>query len=238
MPNLIQLPKKEENKNLFKIENKADDKAEMIIYGSIGATWEDSGVSAKQFHDELSKLPASTKEITLRINSPGGSVFDGITIYERLKQHKAKVIVYVDGMAASIASIIALAGDEIYISEGGFFMIHKPMTMTWGNDTDHEDTISVLQKIEDQMIGIYSRKTGISRAELSNMLKKDKWIKAEEAKELGFADKIIEASANMQVAASMLEKYPWAKTAPKFENKEAKAKLLEFKNRLGEFLAR
>jgi ATP-dependent Clp protease protease subunit len=226
-------------KPVFNIQNKSNGVAEMFLYGAVGDdAWDGSAVSAVKFSDELKKLPKDTKEIQLRINSPGGSVFDGLTIYERLKQHSAKVVVFIDGVAASIASIIAMAGDEIHIGEGSFLMIHKPHTFAWGNDLELERTIEVLQKIEDQMIGIYSRKTGLSRAQLSNMLMQDTWIKSEEAKDMGFVTNVIESSSQLQVAASMLKNAKWIKNPPEIVNAQAKAKVLEFKNRLNTFLAR
>lgn len=226
-------------KPIFNIQNKSNGVAEMLLYGAVGDdTWDNAAVSAKKFVDELKKLPENTKEIQLRINSPGGSVFDGITMYERLKQHKAKVIVYIDGVAASIASVIAMAGDEIHIGEGSFFMIHKPSTFAWGNDIELERTIEVLQKIEDQMVGIYARNTGLSRAEISNMLLKDTWINSDEALDMGFATSKVEASAQLKVAASMLKSAPWIKNAPEIRDTQAQAKVLEMKNRLNSFLAR
>jgi ATP-dependent Clp protease protease subunit len=227
------------NKPVFNIQNKSNGISEMYLYGSVGDDyWDDAAVSASKFSDELKTLPKDTKEIHLRINSPGGSVFDGITIYERLKQHKAKVVVYIDGVAASIASVIAMAGDEIYIGEGSFLMIHKPHMVAWGNDIELEKSIEILQKIEDQMVGIYSRKTGISRAELHNMLLQDTWIKSSEALDMGFVHSVIESSDQLQVAASMIKNAKWIKNAPKMEDTKAREKVLEFKNKLGSFLAR
>jgi ATP-dependent Clp protease protease subunit len=185
-------------------------KAEIILYGAIGSSWDDSSISAKQFSDEIKKLGEVT-EISVRINSPGGDVFDGISIYNRLKQHKAKVIVYVDGMAASIASIIMMAGDEIIVGEGSQIMIHKPWTFAMGNASDLDATINRLDDVEEQMISIYSKRTGIARAELRDLLAKETWMSDEESVELKFADKKAEDITYRMAASADV---PWVKKAP------------------------
>ena len=227
-------------KSQFKIEAKGSE-ATILLYGAVGEDmWEDS-VSAKKISDELKDLPSSIKTIHLRVNSPGGSVFDGITIYERLRQHKAKIITYVDGMAASIASIIALAGEEVVIGEGAFFMVHAPMSGVFGNAREMEDMIEVLDKIENQMTGIYARKTNLSTAEITRMLLKDTWLNAEEAVEMGFADRISNSEEEqISAAACLMKKADWIKTQPKMKSSDAVAreKIKDFKNNVKDFLAR
>lgn len=216
----------------FVIRAKAGDtSAEIVIYDQIGADWFGNGVTLKSFAEELKKLPDTVKNITVRINSPGGDVFDGIGIYNRLKQHKAKKTVYIDGMAASIASIIALAGDEVIMGEGAQFMIHKPWTFTMGNSDDLDATSQRLLDIEDQMLGIYMRRSDLSRDELKAMLKAETWMDADAAMEAGFADKTFEES--MPIAASAFDKQ-WINKAPKKYNslsdaakKEAQALIAE-----------
>lgn len=197
----------------FKITNKTETSAEIVIYSEIGETFWGDGVSAKSFSDELKELPKAVKDITVRINSPGGDVFDGISIYNRLKQHPAKVTVYIDGLAASIASIIALAGDEVIAGEGTLFMIHKPMTMGYGNSNEFEELISRLDDVEEQLVGIYRRKTGLDRSEIKNMLSKETWLNADEAKEKGFIDSIMAESEELRVAANVegFKNIPWMK---------------------------
>jgi ATP-dependent protease ClpP protease subunit len=144
-------------------------------------------------------------------------------------------------MAASIASIIALAGDEVIIGEGAFFMVHAPMSGVMGNAREMEDMIEVLDKIEAQMTGIYSRKTGLSSAEISTMLMKDTWLNAEEAVEMGFADRISDNDeSQMRVAASLIENANWIKSRPNMKTRDAMAreKVKDFKNNIKEFLAR
>lgn len=198
----------------LKIQSKSSSTAEIILYAGIGNDWWGDGsmVSAKQFSDELKKLDASVNEIILRINSPGGDVFQGVAIYNRLKQHKAKVTVIIDGLAASIASIIALAGDEIVMGEGAMFMVHLPWTMTMGNRIEHDNTSGRLLDVEEQMISIYSKKTGLDRAEIKAMLEAETWMGADEAIEKGFVTS--KAEDSVPIAASAMAS-PWILRAPK-----------------------
>lgn len=225
------------------IFNSTKTKAEILLYGAIGASmWDDSYISAKDFSDKLKELPSSVKEIDLRVNSPGGSVFEGMTIYQRLKDHSAKVNVFVDGIAASIASIIAMAGDTITIGEGGFFMIHKPWTCACSNAFGLERQIEILDKIESQMVSIYARRTGMTVTEVQTMLLEDKdhWFTSEESVEKGFADETSDPSSQLKVAAMFLPKADWLKTKPTIDvsNKEIKNDLKNYKNSIDVFLAR
>ena len=198
----------------LKVQNKSATKAEIILYAGIGQDyWGDgSMISAKQFSDEIKKIDDSVNEITVRINSPGGDVFDGISIYNRLKQHKAKVVVHIDGLAASIASIIALAGDEVHIGEGALFMVHLPWTFAMGNRMDLDNTVGRLLNVEEQMIGIYSKKTGLSRDEIKSLLEAETWMGADEAIEKGFVDSKV--SDSMPIAASAIDSR-WITRKPK-----------------------
>lgn len=204
------------------IQNKSATQAEIILYAGIGQDWWGDGsmISAKQFSDELKKLDASVNEIVLRINSPGGDVFDGIAIYNRLKQHKAKVIVYIDGLAASIASIIALAGDEIYIGDGALYMVHLPWTFAMGNRMELDNTINRLLDVEEQMISIYKKKSGLERAEIKALLEAETWMGADEAVEKGFVTSKVEEST--PIAASAM-KSRWMNKAPTKYRSETEA---------------
>lgn len=197
----------------LKILSKSDTEAEIVIYAGIGTDWWNDGsmISAKNFSEELKKLPDTVKTLNIRVNSPGGDVFDGIAIYNRLKQHKAKKVVYIDGLAASIASVIALAGDEIVMGEGALFMVHLPWTFAMGNRTDLDNVINRLTDVEEQMIGIYSKKTKLSRTEVRAMLEAETWMDADESIDKGFADKKSEETFAM--AASAL-KSPWINKRP------------------------
>lgn len=220
MPKFYELANKAGNG--LKIQNKSATKAEIVIYAAIGQDfWGDgSMVSAKQFSDELKKIDSSVSELVIRLNSPGGDVFDGVAIYNRLKQFKAKKTVYIDGLAASIASIIALAGDEILIGEGALYMVHLPWTWAVGNRMDLDNTVNRLMDVEEQMVSIYSKKTGLDRAEVKALLEAETWMDADQAIEKGFVSKKVEES--VPIAASAM-KAPWIHRQPKNYNSVAAA---------------
>jgi ATP-dependent Clp endopeptidase proteolytic subunit ClpP len=223
----------------FEIKAKSATKAEIILYASIGDSWFGDSITAKKFSDELKALESTVNEITVRINSPGGDVFDGITIYNRLKQHKAKIIVRIDGLAASIASIIALAGDEVIIGEGALFMIHKPWTFAMGNSDDLDATSSRLIDVEEQLVSIYNKRTGLDRSEIKAMLKAETWMDADQAIEKGFVDR--KEDESIPLAASIFENSKWITKAPKtFKSETAviHAAKDDLKNKIEKILAR
>ncbi len=222
----------------FTVRNKSVTQAEIMLYGAIGESYFEDSISAKRFSEELSKLPATVNEIHLRINSPGGDVFDGVTIYNRLKQHKAKVTVYIDGLAASIASIIALAGDDIIMGEGALYMVHLPWTMALGNRNDLDNVVNRLMDIEEQMVGIYSRRSGIDRGEIKAMLEKETWLDSEQALKLGFVTAKMEETT--PIAASMLDKASWINKRPKMQTQEevVKKEIARLQNKVSGILAR
>lgn len=222
----------------FQIRNESATKAEIIIYADIGKSFWGDSFSAKDFSDALAKLEPTVNELTVRINSGGGDVFEGIAIYNRLKQHKAKKTVYIDGLAASIASIIALAGDEVIIGEGALYMIHLPLTFTWGNRMDLDNTINRLLDVEEQLLGIYSKKTGMDKVELRAMLEEETWMDADQAIEKGFVDK--KAEDSLPIAASAFDKQ-WINKKPKTFKSETKVinqVVSELSKKIGERLAR
>jgi ATP-dependent Clp endopeptidase proteolytic subunit ClpP len=172
----------------FDIKSKAD-RAEIWIYEMIGEDfWTGGGVTAKNFQKEFSEIKAS--QIDLHINSPGGVVFDGITIYNLIKQHPANVTTYIDGLAASIASVIALAGDKVIMAENALYMIHNPTGLAMGTATDMRSLADVLDKVAGTMIGTYVGKSKKSEDEIKNMLDVETWMTADEALEAGFVDEI------------------------------------------------
>ncbi len=180
----------------YKIESKAD-KAEIWIYEMIGEDfWTGGGVTAKSFQKDLAEIKAS--QIDLHINSPGGEVFDGITIYNLLKQHPATVTTYIDGIAASIASVIALAGDKVYMAENALYMMHNPQGLTIGDSADMRKMADVLDKVRGSMTIAYSTKTGKTEDDINALLDAETWMNADEALEAGFVDEI---SDKMDLAA-------------------------------------
>jgi len=181
------------------IHNKAADRAEIYLYGVIGGDWFGDGVTAKQFADDLKAL-GSVKTIDLRINSEGGSVFDGKAMYSLLVEHKAKVITHIDGLAASAASFIAMAGDEIEIAEGGFVMIHNAWLFAMGDARELRRTADLLDTVNKTILDVYVGRTKGDAAAIARMMDAETWMTSAEAVANGFADRMVD---NLKVAASV-----------------------------------
>lgn len=178
---------------MIKVQAKANGTAEVLIYGPIGEDWYGNGVTAKQFRDDL-KSAGDVSEIVVRVNSPGGEVFDGIAIYNELRAHKARKIVQVDGYAASIATVIAMAGDEIVLGTGTAMMIHGPSTFAWGPADTMRETADMLDKVAVGMVDAYARfnKT-LAREDIEALMTGgDHWYTAAEAIKAGFATRMAE----------------------------------------------
>lgn len=171
----------------FKAEANGDT-TEITIYGDIGESWWGESVSAKDIQNALDGVETGT--ITIRLNSPGGDAFDGIAIYNQLKNHKAKVIAYVDGLAASAASIIAMAADELIMNTGSMMMIHEASTFTWGTKADIKKTLNALEGIDKSIADIYMTRYTGERGELDALVEAESWFTASEAVEVGLADKV------------------------------------------------
>jgi ATP-dependent protease ClpP protease subunit len=172
---------------MIRVHAKGGARAEILIYDPIGQDWYGNGVTAKKFRDDLSAV-GDVQDIVVRINSPGGEVFDGFAIYNALKQHPAKVVVHVDGLAASIASVIAMAGDEVVMGEGAMFMIHSPWTLAMGNADQLRDMADTLDKVEVGLVDAYVAKTGKSREDVEEWMNGETWFTRDEAIEAGLAD--------------------------------------------------
>lgn len=171
--------------------------AQIDIFGDIvSEKWFDEETSATSFRDALKEL-GDVSTINLSINSGGGSVFDGIAIYNMLKSHKATVNVYVEGLAASIASVIAMAGDTITMRSGSMMMVHMPWTLSQGNAEEMRKTADTLEKTGDSIVDIYSERTGIPSDEIRNIMNEETWLSAEEAVEQGWATKLDQKEAVM-----------------------------------------
>lgn len=179
---------KTNNQSWYSIKAKANDTAEISIYDEIGF-W---GVSAASFAQDLKDCGNNLKQINLHIHSPGGDVFDGIAIYNLLKNHPANVTVYIDGLAASMASVIAMAGNEVIMPENAMMMIHKPWGIQVGDAEDMRKYADLLDKVENTLIPAYASKTGKTPEELAEMLSAETWLNGKECVEQGFADKLAE----------------------------------------------
>jgi len=187
----------------IQLRNKANQTAEILIYEDIGEGWFTSGVTAQGFMQDLKAL-GDIKTLDIRINSNGGSVFDGVAIYNALKRHTAYKNVYVDGIAASIASIIAMAGDSVTMGEGTFMMIHKASGLSVGNAADMRATADILEGIDQQLVDIYATRTGLDADDISAMMDAETWMNADDAIAKGFANEVgpalrIAAHANSSV---------------------------------------
>lgn len=164
------------------------DTTEVMIYDEIGY-W---GITAKEFAGALAAI--STPKIMLRINSPGGDVFDGIAMHAAIKAHPASVVAKIEGLAASAASFIALAADSVEMDVNAFFMIHNAWGLAIGNKADMTDMANVLGKIDGQIAAIYAAKTGKSAPDCAALMDGDTdgtWFTAAEAKAAGFVDAIV-----------------------------------------------
>jgi ATP-dependent Clp protease protease subunit len=159
--------------------------AEIVIYDEIGAF----GIPAKAFLDELKALGA-VAELTVRINSPGGSVFDGVAIYNALKRHQANITVWIDGIAASIASMIAMAGDEVMMPENAMLMLHDPSGLVMGTASDMRAMAEALDKMKAGIVAAYRDKSGRGDAEIEALMRDETWLSAQGAVDLGFADRV------------------------------------------------
>ena len=178
--------------------------AELLIYGNIGDRWNEDGVVASELVRDLAGLEADT--INLRINSYGGSVPDGLAIYNALRRHKATVNVFVDGVAISCASYIAMAGDSITMAKNAQMMIHGPWTIAAGNASDMREQADILDRYAKAMASAYADKSGKTYEDALALLTdgKDHWFLADEAKAEGFADEVGEEVA---VAASLASSF-------------------------------
>lgn len=174
-------------KSWFRMQAKEDQTADIYIYDEIGG-W---GISARRFTEDLISL-GNLSHINLHIHSPGGEVFDGIAIYNQLKNHSATITVYIDGLAASMASVIAMVGDTVIMPKNTMMMIHKPWGVSWGDANDMREYADLLDKLENVLIPAYVAKTGKTTEEITAMLEQETWLDGDECVEHGFADKVIE----------------------------------------------
>lgn len=159
------------------------------LYGTIAETsWFDDDVTPKQFHDELF---SGEGPVTIWINSPGGDCIAASQIYSMLMDYKGDVTVKIDGIAASAASVIAMAGTKVLMAPTALLMIHNPATMAYGDYTEMQKAIEMLDEVKESIINAYEIRTGLSRAKLSHYMDSETWMNANKAIELGFADDVL-----------------------------------------------
>lgn len=183
---------------MWRVNRLSNEVADVFIYGDIGS-WMD-GLTANDFAREVVALDVGN--LNVRLNSGGGSVFEGQAIYNTLSQHKARVTVTIDGVAASIASVIAMAGDEIRITEGSHIMVHKPWSMAMGDADSMRKEAEVLDSLESGIIDIYAARTGKNTKQLTDWVSAETWFKGQAAVDAGFADSVIPAKRRENYARS------------------------------------
>ena len=165
----------------------------LFLNGTIAEdSWFDDDVTPQLFKDELN---SGTGDITVWINSPGGDCVAAAQIYNMLSAYNGKVTVKIDGIAASAASVIAMAGDTVLVSPVSMLMIHNPATVAFGDHAEMQKAIDMLSEVKESIINAYVLKTGLSRARLSHLMDAETWMDANKAVELGFADGIIQRAA-------------------------------------------
>ena len=203
----------------WRINRTSDQTAEVFLYGDIGG-WLD-GIGAEDFARELASIDA--ENIDVRLNSGGGSVFEGQAIYNALYRHNAKVNIHIDGLAASIASVIAMAGDTINITEGSHIMIHKPWSMAIGDAESMRKEAEVLDSLESGIVDIYAARTNKSREQLESWIAAETWFKGQDAVDAGFADAVIPAKRkNNAFGSSNILNY-YSKTPRELRSKSEEA---------------
>lgn len=171
------------------VKAQSDNEDTIQIYESIGEDWMGGGFTASKMAAALKAM--GDKDVTVSINSPGGDFFEGATIYNQLREHKGHVTVKVPGLAASAASLIAMAGDTIQISEIGFIMIHNSWGIVMGNRNDMRKTADIFETFDNAAVDVYQARTGVDRDEIISMMDVDTWMNGNVAIDKGFADELM-----------------------------------------------
>ncbi|MFO7178990.1 MAG: Clp protease ClpP [Pseudomonadota bacterium] len=185
------------NKREFRAEQRGGSgggELELAIMDVIGGGWFWEGITAKKVKRALDAAP-NVGLIRVLINSPGGVVWDGVAIHALLKRHRARVEIEVLGEAASAASVVAMAGDRISVHEGAFFMVHEAWTVAGGKAAELRETADLLDKINDSMVDLYTRRTGKPREQIVELVRAETWMSAQDAFARGFADEVIPGKA-------------------------------------------
>lgn len=183
-------------KTPYRMEKQNADSADIFLYDVIGDGWD--GTTAKQFATDLKDL-GKVKTLNLFINSPGGSVFDGVAIYNQLARHSARKLVTIDGLAASIASVIAMVGDQITMAKNAMMMIHNAWGIAVGDAPLMRKTANELDKINETLVATYKGRTKMTEPDIRTMMNEETWMTAQEAVAKGFADAV--SSEEVAIAA-------------------------------------
>jgi ATP-dependent Clp protease, protease subunit len=204
----------------YSVKARGNASAEIYIYEDVGESWF-GGVTAKQFATDLKDLGA-VQNIDVRINSAGGDVFDGLAIYRLLVDHPARVVAFVDGMAASIASVIAMAADEIRINAAGFIMVHDAWGVSIGNAAEMRQMADLLETTSGSITDVYVARTKNARTQVRAWMEDETWFTGAEAVEAGFAGVLdeLKVAAHVDLSGKKFKRLPAAlsaKAAPAVE---------------------
>lgn len=221
------------------VKNEGEEARTLYLSGEISdETWFGDEVTPKMFKDELM---AGSGDITLWINSPGGDVFAAAQIYNMLMDYPGRVTVKIDGLAASAASVIAMAGSQVEMSPVAMMMIHNPITVAIGDSKEMQKAIDMLAEVKESIVNAYEIKTGLSRNKISRLMDAESWFNAQKAVEMGFADSILYTQENPEgnldvgamlfsraaVTNSLLTKLSIKKTKEPVPNKVPADKLMK-----------
>ena len=221
------------------VKNEGEETRTLYLTGEISdETWFGDEVTPKIFKDELM---AGSGGITLWINSPGGDVFAAAQIYNMLMDYSGRVTVKIDGLAASAASVIAMAGSQVEMSPVAMMMIHNPITVAIGDSKEMQKAIDMLSEVKESIVNAYEIKTGLSRNKISRLMDAESWFNAKKAVEMGFADSILYTQENPEgnldvgamlfsraaVTNSLLTKLSIKKTKEPVPNKVPADKLMK-----------
>lgn len=181
----------------WKITNASEDERILTLNGTIAEeSWFEDDITPAMFRDDLS---SGSGNITVWINSPGGDCFAAASIYNMLLEYPGKVTVKIDGLAASAASVIAMAGDRVLMSPVSMLMIHNPATIAMGDHNEMSKAIAMLDEVKNSIINAYAGKTKLSRKKLSQLMEDETWMDAKKAVELGFCDEIMKRNTDEDV---------------------------------------
>lgn len=184
------------------------DDSSISVYDTIGESWDGSGVTAKRIAAALRSI--GENPVTVNVNSPGGDFFEGVAIYNLLREHPAKVTVRVLGLAASAASVIAMAGDEILMGDGAFFMVHNAWAVAVGNQHDMRAAAALLAPFDDAMAGLYAKRTGADKAHVAKLMDAETWLGAEASIDEGFASGMVDSAEIKNNASASTANKPLA----------------------------
>lgn len=173
----------------WRIENSTEESEEILIYDFIGWPFNDP----YELNQHLKSL--NGKDVTFRINSPGGDVFDGLTIYTAMTEYKGNITTKIEGLAASMASVVALGGSEVQAHKHAMYMIHEPLLLTIGNQHELREVADILGKINVNFVDIYAEKVGGKKRDIKQKMQDETWFNAKEAREYGFIDTVLDRPA-------------------------------------------